>query len=93
MLPCRMAAMRPTKPRRRPFNLEGDGWLGKRDVVMRNGSENSSPEKGRRKRKCVRLSRYGALVPDCDFDFSASDFAAVPFVVGFAAGSVSGRAR
>jgi len=48
MEPWRMAEMRPMKPSRRPLSLEGDGWSGKRADVIKNGSENSSPEKGMR---------------------------------------------
>jgi hypothetical protein len=60
---------------------------------MRKGRLNSSPLKGSRKRKWVRLRRAGELVPDWDFGFVASDFFALPFVVGSAAGSVSGSLR
>ena len=63
--PWRMDAMSPMKPSNRPLSFAGEGWSGNSAEVMRNGSENSRPEKGRRNRKCIRLSRYGAFVEPC----------------------------
>lgn len=84
MVPCRSEAIRPMKPRRRPLSLDGDGCVGWRVVLRRKGRENSRPEKGRRKRRWVRLRRVGLLVwwTGCnggDGSARGVDFLAEPF--------------
>jgi hypothetical protein len=58
-----MEARRPTTERRRPFRAEGLMLeMEEESVAVRNGRENSRPEKGRRKRRWVMLRRAGWLV-------------------------------
>ena len=78
------------KPRSRPLSFEGEGWLGKRDVVIRNGRENSRPEKGRRKRRCVRFKIQGWFVCGCAFS-GVVDLEPEVAEGGGVTGRVSGR--
>ena len=94
MEPCSMDETRPMKPSSRPLSFEGDGWSGKRAEVMRNGRENSSPENGRRKSRCVMLSSHGAFVWTIALFSSACCFFDVePLALDLASGRVSGRYR
>lgn len=65
-VPWSIEAIRPMTERSRPFRADGlavvlletEEWM----VAVRKGSENSMPEKGRRKRKWIRLRTDGLFV-------------------------------